>query len=91
MQLCSVFSKSPVNMLSSFHAAAAAAKSPQPCPTLCNPIDGRPPGSSVQRVLLARILECVANSFFKGSYQPRDQTYISCITGSYLFIYFFTV
>ena len=43
-------------------AAAAAAKSLQ-CPTLCNPIDGSPPGSSVHRILYARILEWVAMSF----------------------------
>ena len=39
------------------HAAAAAAKSLQPCPTLCDPIDGSPPGSSVHGILQARILE----------------------------------
>ena len=44
-------------------AAAAAAKSLQSCPTLCNPIDGSPLGSSVPGVLQARILEWVAISF----------------------------
>ena len=44
-------------------AAAAAAKSLQSCPTLCDPIDGSPPGSSVPGVLQARILEWVAISF----------------------------
>jgi len=43
--------------------AAAAAKSRQSCPTLCNPIDGSPPGSSVPGILQARILEWVAISF----------------------------
>ena len=43
--------------------AAAAAKSLQSCPTLCDPIDGSPPGSSVPGVLPARILELVAISF----------------------------
>ena len=43
--------------------AAAAAKSRQSCPTLCNPIDGSPPGSSVPGVLQARTLEWVAISF----------------------------
>ena len=43
--------------------AAAAAKSPQLCPTLCNPIDGSPPGSPVPGVLQARTLEWVAISF----------------------------
>ena len=41
-------------------AAAAAANSLQSCPTLCNPIDGSPPGSSVLGILQARILEWVA-------------------------------
>ena len=42
---------------------AAAAKSLQSCPTLCNPIDGSPLGSSVPGILQARTLECVAISF----------------------------
>ena len=42
---------------------AAAAKSLQSCPTLCNPIDGSPPGSSVPGILQARTLEWVAISF----------------------------
>ena len=42
--------------------AAAAAKSLQSCPTLCDPIDGSPPGSLVPGILQARILECVAIS-----------------------------
>ena len=44
-------------------AAAAAAKSLQECPTLCNPIDGSPPGSPVPGILQARTLEWVAISF----------------------------
>ena len=44
-------------------AAAVAAKSLQSCPTLCDPIDGSPPGSSVPGILQARILEWVAISF----------------------------
>ena len=43
--------------------AAAAAESLQSCPTLCNPIDGSPPGSPVPGILQARILEWVAISF----------------------------
>ena len=42
---------------------AAAAKSFQSCPTLCNPTDGRPPGSPVPGILQARTLEWVAISF----------------------------
>ena len=44
-------------------AAAAAAKSLQLCPTLCDPIDGSSPGSSVPGILQARTLEWVAISF----------------------------
>ena len=46
-----------------FAAAAAAVKSLQSCPTLCNPIDGSPPGSPVPGILQARTLEWVAISF----------------------------
>ena len=44
-------------------AAAAAAKSLQSCPTLCDPIDSSPPGSPVPGILQARTLEWVAISF----------------------------
>ena len=43
--------------------AAAAAKSLQSCPTLCDPIDGSPPGSAIPGILQARTLEWVAISF----------------------------
>ena len=43
--------------------AAAAAKSHQSCPTLCDPVDGSPPGSPVPGILQARTLEWVAISF----------------------------
>ena len=44
-------------------AAAAAANSLQSCLTLCDPIDGIPPGSAVPGILQVRTLECVAISF----------------------------
>ena len=44
-------------------AVAAAAKSLQLCPTLCDPIDGSPPGSPVPGILQARTLDWVAISF----------------------------
>ena len=47
-------------------AAAAAAKSLQSCPTLCDPIDGSPPGSPIPGILQARTLEWVAISFSKA-------------------------
>ena len=43
--------------ISCFHAAAAAAKSLQLCPTLCDPIDSSPPGSAVPGILQARTPE----------------------------------
>ena len=46
-----------------FSKAAAAAKSLQLCPTLCDPMDGSPPGSPVPGILQARTLEWVAISF----------------------------
>ena len=49
----------------SYIAAAAAAKSLQSCPTMCDPIDGSPPDSSVPGILQARKLEWVAISFSK--------------------------
>ena len=49
--------------LLSISLAAAAAKSLQSCPTLCDPIDGSPPGSAVPGILQARTLEWVAISF----------------------------
>ena len=46
-----------------FLYAAAAAKSLQSCPTLCDPLDGSPPGSHLPGILQARTLEWVAISF----------------------------
>ena len=51
--------------------AAAAAKSLQSRPTLCDPIDGSPPGSAVPGILQARTLEWVA-IFFSNQTQPSD-------------------
>ena len=49
--------------LTLFYVKTHFAKSPQSCPTLCDPTDGRPLGSSVPGILQARILEWVAISF----------------------------
>ena len=54
-------------------------KSLQSCPTLCDPLDCSPPGSSVHGILQARILEWVAMPSSKGSSQPRDRTHGPCI------------
>ena len=57
----------------------AAAKSLQSCPTLCDPTDCSPPGSSVHGISQA-ILECVAISSSRGFFQSRDSTCLSCVT-----------
>ena len=49
------------------------------CPTLCDPMDYSPPGSSVHGIFQARILEWVAISFSRGSSRPRDRTWVSHI------------
>ena len=67
------------NLITLLAAAAAAAKSLQSCLTLCDPIDGSPPGSPIPGILQARILERVAISFSRGSSRPRDQTQVSRI------------
>ena len=45
-------------------AAAAAAKSLQLCPTLCDPIDGSPPGFPIPGILQARTLEWIAGDYY---------------------------
>ena len=51
----------------------------QSCPTLCDPMNCSPPGSSVHEFFQAKILEWVSISFSKGSSWPRDQTCISYV------------
>ena len=58
----------------------------QSCPTLCNPMDCSLPGSSVNGIFQARILDWVAIPFSSGSSQPRVQTWVSCITGRFFTI-----
>ena len=53
-------------------AAAAAAKSLQSCPTLCDPIDGSPPGSPVPGILQTRILEWGAIAFSSNSLSTQN-------------------
>ena len=57
----------------------ACAKSPQSCLILWDPVDCSQPGSSVQGILQARIMEWVAMSSSRGSSQPRDWIHVSCI------------
>ena len=51
--------------------------------TLCDLMGCSPPDSSVYEIFQARILEWVAISFSRESYQPRDQTQVSCIAGGF--------
>ena len=53
----------------------------QSCPTLCDPMDCSPPGSSVHGIFQARVLEWVAIAFSRGPSGPRDRAPVSCITG----------
>ena len=59
----------------------------QSCPTLCDPVDCSPPGSSVHGILQARMLEWVAVPFSRGSSQPRGQAPIFCIAGRFFTIW----
>ena len=52
-------------------------KSPQSCPTLCDPMDSRPPGSSVYGILQERILESGSMPSSSGSSGPRYWTWVS--------------
>ena len=57
----------------------------QLCLTLCDPRSL--PGSSVPGILQARILQWVAVLFFRGSPQPRDWTWVSCVVGRFFTIW----
>ena len=59
----------------------------QSSPTLWDPMDCGPPGSSVHGILQARILEWFAISSFRGSSQPSDRTWVSCIIGRFFTIW----
>ena len=56
----------------------------QLCPTLCDPMDCSPPGSSVHGIFPATILEWVAVPSSRTSSQLRDQTHVSYITGGHV-------
>ena len=55
----------------------------QLCPTLCNPKGCSVPGSSIRGILQVRILEWVPIPFSKGSFQPKDRTHVSQISGRF--------
>ena len=62
-------------------AAAAATKSLQSCPTLCNPAKGSPPGSPVPGILQARILEWVNMSFSRRKLSAEELMLLNCGVG----------
>ena len=74
------------NWLSAGQVCAVLWLVAQSCPTLRDPVDCTPPGSSIHGILQARILEWVAMSSSRGSSQPRDRTQVSRTAGG-----FFTV
>ena len=53
----------------------------QSCPTLCHSMDCSLSGSSVRGIFQARVLEWIAISFSRGSFQPRNRTQVSRIAG----------
>ena len=73
--------------------ACCACSVVQLCPTLCDPMNCKPPGSSAHEIFQARILGWVAISSFRGTSWPSDPTHISCIAGRFLllFLYNFSV
>ena len=64
------------------HSNISAAKSLQLCPTLCDPIDGSPPGSAVLGILQARTLEWVAISFSNAWTWKGKVKSLSCVQPS---------
>ena len=62
------------------HVVGLVAKS---CPTLCDPRDCSPQGSSVRGILHKKILEWVAIAFSRESSRPRDQSWVSYIAGRF--------
>ena len=81
-----IHSQSELQQVVLSYSLCGHAKSFQSYPTLGNPIDWSPPGSSVHGMLQASILEWVAISFSRGSSQPRDWTqvsYVSCSAGEF--------
>ena len=66
----------------SYYTALVGGLVIKPCPILVTPWS--PPGSSVHGIFQARILEWAVISFSRGSFPPRDQTSVSCITGRFL-------
>ena len=71
----------PLSSIPPFLSHCTYSEVAQSCLTVCNPVDFSLPRSSVHRIFQARVLEWVAISFFRGSSQPRDGTWVSLIVG----------
>ena len=71
----------------SLPALALRAKSLQPRPTLGDPMDCSPPGSSVRGILQARVLERVAAPSSRGSSRRRDRSQVSPVAGRFFPIF----
>ena len=76
--------KSPYHQLEKWKVKVLVTQS---CPTLCDPMDCSPPGSSVHGILQARILEWFSISFSRGFSWSRDWTQVSCIAGRFFTIW----
>ena len=76
----------PTDIANSFHIIVKVLVV-QLCLTLCNLKECILPGSSVYGILQARILEWVAPTFSRVSSQPRDQTWVSCISGGFFIVW----
>ena len=57
------------------------------CPTLCNPMDCSPPGSSVHGILQARILEWGCHALLQGIFPTQGSNQVSCIAGGFFTIW----
>ena len=73
----SVFKSRDIGLPTKVHTRVLVTQS---CPTLCDPMDYSPPGSSVHGIFQERVLEWVAISFSSGSSQPSDRTHVFCIS-----------
>ena len=67
------------------NAQESESKVAQSCPTLCDPMDCSLSGSSIHGFPQARVLEWIAISFSRGSSQPRNRTWVSCIAGRHFY------
>ena len=77
---CILFLKKSFSLWSSVWICSVLVS--QSCPTLCDLVYWSLPGSSVYGILQATVLEWVVTPFSRGSFQPRDWTQVSHITGT---------